>query len=215
MAKKWWVLLVVCAGTFMLLLDVTIVVVALPDIQTGLHTTFADVQWVVDAYAPHPRVVAPHRRHPRRPVRSAAPLRDRAGDLHRWVAAVRIGAVTPDADPLESPSGSRRSDPVRNLARTARPDVPRPRTRRRLRCLGCGHRDLDGARTDPRRDHHHRHQLAGNLLGQHPHRNRGDRDRAVAARRVEAPSGVATGLGRIRHADGRAGRPRLRPHPRR
>jgi EmrB/QacA subfamily drug resistance transporter len=51
MAKKWWVLLVVCAGTFMLLLDVTIVVVALPDIQTGLHTTFADVQWVVDAYA--------------------------------------------------------------------------------------------------------------------------------------------------------------------
>jgi EmrB/QacA subfamily drug resistance transporter len=51
MAKKWWVLLVVCAGTFMLLLDVTIVVVALPDIQSGLHTTFADVQWVVDAYA--------------------------------------------------------------------------------------------------------------------------------------------------------------------
>ncbi len=51
MAKKWWVLLVVCAGTFMLLLDVTIVVVALPDIQSGLHSTFADVQWVVDAYA--------------------------------------------------------------------------------------------------------------------------------------------------------------------
>ncbi len=51
MDKKWWTLLVVCAATFMLLLDVTIVVVALPEIQTGLHTTFADVQWVVDAYA--------------------------------------------------------------------------------------------------------------------------------------------------------------------
>ncbi|HEY5251066.1 MAG TPA: MFS transporter [Acidimicrobiales bacterium] len=51
MEKKWWTLLVVCAATFMLLLDVTIVVVALPEIQTGLHTTFADVQWVVDAYA--------------------------------------------------------------------------------------------------------------------------------------------------------------------
>jgi EmrB/QacA subfamily drug resistance transporter len=51
MEKKWWTLLAVCAGTFMLLLDVTIVVVALPEIQTALHATFADVQWVVDAYA--------------------------------------------------------------------------------------------------------------------------------------------------------------------
>jgi hypothetical protein len=33
MDKKWWTLIVVCAGTFMLLLDVTIVVVALPEIQ--------------------------------------------------------------------------------------------------------------------------------------------------------------------------------------
>jgi EmrB/QacA subfamily drug resistance transporter len=49
--RKWWTLLVVCAATFMLLLDVTIVVVALPEIQRGLHSTFADVQWVVDAYA--------------------------------------------------------------------------------------------------------------------------------------------------------------------
>jgi len=49
--KKWWTLLAVCVGTFMLLLDVTIVVVALPDIQRGLHASFSDVQWVVDAYA--------------------------------------------------------------------------------------------------------------------------------------------------------------------
>ena len=51
MDRKWWTLLVVCAATFMLLLDVTIVVVALPEIQHGLHATFADVQWVLDAYA--------------------------------------------------------------------------------------------------------------------------------------------------------------------
>jgi len=51
MDKKWWTLLAVCVGTFMLLLDVTIVVVALPDIQRGLHASFGDVQWVVDAYA--------------------------------------------------------------------------------------------------------------------------------------------------------------------
>ncbi len=51
MDRKWWTLIVVCAATFMLLLDVTIVIVALPEIQTGLHSTFADVQWVIDAYA--------------------------------------------------------------------------------------------------------------------------------------------------------------------
>jgi EmrB/QacA subfamily drug resistance transporter len=51
MDKKWWTLIVVCASTFMLLLDVTIVIVALPEIQRGLHGTFSDVQWVVDAYA--------------------------------------------------------------------------------------------------------------------------------------------------------------------
>jgi EmrB/QacA subfamily drug resistance transporter len=51
MDKKWWTLIAVCAGIFMLLLDITIVVVAQPAIQTGLHATFTDVQWILDAYA--------------------------------------------------------------------------------------------------------------------------------------------------------------------
>ncbi len=48
---KWWTLVAVCLGTFMLLLDITIVNVALPDIQRALQSSFADLQWVVDAYA--------------------------------------------------------------------------------------------------------------------------------------------------------------------
>lgn len=51
MDRRWWTLVVVSAATFMLLLDVTIVTVVLPQIQSGLHTSFADVQWVVDAYS--------------------------------------------------------------------------------------------------------------------------------------------------------------------
>jgi EmrB/QacA subfamily drug resistance transporter len=51
MDRKWWTLIAVCVGTFMLLLDVTIVNVALPAIQTSLKATFSDLQWVVDAYA--------------------------------------------------------------------------------------------------------------------------------------------------------------------
>ncbi|MFE9657802.1 MFS transporter [Micromonospora sp. NPDC006431] len=48
---KWWTLTAVCVGTFMLLIDLTIVNVALPDIQASLGASFSDVQWVVDAYA--------------------------------------------------------------------------------------------------------------------------------------------------------------------
>jgi EmrB/QacA subfamily drug resistance transporter len=48
---KWWTLTAVCTGVFMLLLDITIVNVALPDIQTQLHASLSDLQWVIDAYA--------------------------------------------------------------------------------------------------------------------------------------------------------------------
>ncbi|HLI59679.1 MAG TPA: MFS transporter [Solirubrobacteraceae bacterium] len=51
MDRKWWTLIAVCVATFMLLLDVTIVNVALPDIQTSLGASFSDLQWVIDAYA--------------------------------------------------------------------------------------------------------------------------------------------------------------------
>src|SRR5213082_958754 len=51
MPRKWWTLLAVCTATFMLLLDITIVNVALPAIQKALHASFSDLQWVIDAYA--------------------------------------------------------------------------------------------------------------------------------------------------------------------
>ena len=51
MERKWWTLLAVCVATFMLLIDVTIVNVALPDIQRDLDASFSSLQWVVDAYA--------------------------------------------------------------------------------------------------------------------------------------------------------------------
>lgn len=49
--SRWWTLGAVCVATFMLLLDITIVNVALPAIQQDLDASFADLQWVVDAYA--------------------------------------------------------------------------------------------------------------------------------------------------------------------
>ena len=51
MERKWWTLLAVCVATFMLLLDITVVNVALPSIQSELDASLSSLQWVVDAYA--------------------------------------------------------------------------------------------------------------------------------------------------------------------
>src|SRR6185437_13325589 len=51
MDRKWWTLTAVCTGVFMLLLDITIVNVALPDIERAFHASLSDLQWVIDAYA--------------------------------------------------------------------------------------------------------------------------------------------------------------------
>ncbi|MEU6804520.1 DHA2 family efflux MFS transporter permease subunit [Streptomyces neyagawaensis] len=49
--RKWAPLLAVGLGTFMLIMDVTITLVALPDISTSLHTSLDALAWVIDGYA--------------------------------------------------------------------------------------------------------------------------------------------------------------------
>jgi MFS family permease len=49
--RKWWTLLTVSVASFMLLLDITVVIVALPSIREDLGASFTDLQWVLDAYA--------------------------------------------------------------------------------------------------------------------------------------------------------------------
>ncbi|MER5421230.1 MFS transporter [Streptosporangium roseum] len=51
MAQKWWTLTAVVTGVFMLVLDITIVNVALPYIGLDFHAPLSDLQWVIDAYA--------------------------------------------------------------------------------------------------------------------------------------------------------------------
>ena len=75
---KWWTLVAVCTAIFMLLLDITIVNVALPAIQRALDASFSDLQWVIDAYALALATLRPDRRVARRPVRPQAALHDRA-----------------------------------------------------------------------------------------------------------------------------------------
>ena len=48
--RKWWTLAACCFGLFMVLLDVTVVNVALPVLQSDLDASFSALQWVIDAY---------------------------------------------------------------------------------------------------------------------------------------------------------------------
>jgi EmrB/QacA subfamily drug resistance transporter len=49
--KKWWTLAAVSFGLFMIMLDNTIVNVALPTIQKSLHLKVSELEWVVTGYA--------------------------------------------------------------------------------------------------------------------------------------------------------------------
>ena len=50
-SRQKWLLIVCCIAQFMVILDLTIVNVALPSMQNDLNISAVDLQWVVDAYA--------------------------------------------------------------------------------------------------------------------------------------------------------------------
>ena len=49
--KKWWTLAAVAFGLFMIMLDNTVVNVALPSIERDLHISISELEWIVTAYA--------------------------------------------------------------------------------------------------------------------------------------------------------------------
>src|SRR4026208_1998211 len=48
--RRWWALVVLCLGDLMIVLDTTIVNVALPSIRADLGFTETSLAWVVNAY---------------------------------------------------------------------------------------------------------------------------------------------------------------------
>src|SRR5258708_4963257 len=49
-SNRWVVLVIACLAQFMVVLDSTVVNVALPAIQSGLHFSPANLQWIVNGY---------------------------------------------------------------------------------------------------------------------------------------------------------------------
>ncbi len=48
--RRWWTLAAMCFALFMVMLDNTVVNVALPSIQDDLHASLAGLEWTVNAY---------------------------------------------------------------------------------------------------------------------------------------------------------------------
>lgn len=48
--RKWWVLIITCVPLFMMLLDATIVNIALPHIMDNFDTCISSAEWVINAY---------------------------------------------------------------------------------------------------------------------------------------------------------------------
>ncbi|HEY6637930.1 MAG TPA: MFS transporter [Solirubrobacterales bacterium] len=48
--RQWWVLVGTCLGLFILMLDSTVVALALPTIERDLHASADNVQWVLNGY---------------------------------------------------------------------------------------------------------------------------------------------------------------------
>jgi EmrB/QacA subfamily drug resistance transporter len=95
MSRKWWTLAAVSIATFMLLLDITVVNTALPSIQEDLGGTFADLQWVVDAYTLALAAV----------VLAAGSLADRVGRRRTFVVGLAIFSVASLAIALSPSTG--------------------------------------------------------------------------------------------------------------
>ena len=173
MDKKWWTLLAVCTGTFMLLLDVTIVIVAQPAIQSRAARELQRCAVGPRRLCADPGLAAADLGRAGRPVRAQAAVRHRAGHLHPRVAAVRRGPGPADADRVPERPGRRRGDHVRHLAGPAREQLPGPGPGRGVRGLGGDHRRVHGARPGARRRDHHELELARHLPGQRADRRPG------------------------------------------
>ena len=110
----------------MLLVDVTVVQVALPTIQRDLHSGFTDLEWVIDAYALSLASV----------ILTCGALADRYGRKRVFivgvvvftggVVCVRAGTDDGRPDLVACPPGSGRWCDVRHQLGADRADLPGP-----------------------------------------------------------------------------------------
>ena len=171
MARKWWTLTAVVVGMFMLLLDVTIVNVALPQIQKAFGASLPELQWIIDAYALTLAAL----------MLTAGALADRFGGAPRspsgrrssrpgrCCAGWRPARWTSRCHGPGRASAARSCSPPRSHCSATRSGA---RTAGRVRRLRRGHRDRRRDRAGHRRRDHQRPVVAVDLPGERPDRHR-------------------------------------------
>ena len=198
--NRWIALVVLCAGFLMIILDQTIVNVALPSIQTDLHFSQSALAWVINAYLIAFGGPAAAGRPAGRPDRAPADLPGRPDRVHLRVASLRSRRQPGAADRRAVHPGRGRGDDLRRDPGHDRDDVPEA-----IRA-GQGDRGLQLRGRRRRRDRSARRrrsdagdQLALDLLRESPDRDRHRRPRHAAApeRRRHRPG---AGRGRARRA---------------
>ncbi len=94
----WLVLVIACLAQFMVVLDATVVNIALPSVQRGLHFSAANLPWVVNGYTLDVRRLPAAGRACGGPDRAQAAVHSRRDPVLRGVPDQRRGPVLRDAD---------------------------------------------------------------------------------------------------------------------
>ena len=124
--RRWLILGVVGLAQLMIVLDITIMNIALPSAQAALHFNNADRQWVITAYSLVVREPAAVRRPDRRPVRPQGRLHHRAGRVRGGLGrGRRVGQLRHARDRASQP-GSVRGAAGAGRAVAADHDVHQP-----------------------------------------------------------------------------------------
>ena len=182
--RKWWTLAAVAFGLFMIMLDNTVVNVALPSIQRDLGADLSELQWIVAGYALTFAALMLIGGKAADAYGRTAHLRDRDRRLHPRVALVRARRLGQHADRRARRAGrGRRADEPRD-ALDHRGDVPTEAARHGDRDLGGRLRARARDRPARRRPAHRPPQLALDLLRQHSGRRARDRRELRLHRRV-------------------------------
>lgn len=77
---KWWILSLIMLGTFMAVLDVTVVNVGLPAIMSAFHTQISTAEWIITAYMITMTIMLP----------SAGWLADRFGNKRIYILGLAV-----------------------------------------------------------------------------------------------------------------------------
>ena len=124
-APDWLVLTIACIAQFMVVLDVSIVNVALPSMGRDLHFTYSSAQWVINAYVLTFAGFLLLGGRAADYLRSAQRLSRPASSCSRWRASAPA-SPRPAAEMIDDSrnSGRRRCDPVARDAHHHRHDLP-------------------------------------------------------------------------------------------